>query len=417
LRQVTGDSGRGKRALAVAALGLAASLPAKAVFNDWFEIWVAENVTKDTNVFRLSDNLDASSLGVTRGRGDSIFSTYIGATANIPVHQQRFEAAYTWNRARYRTYDQLDYDGHSARAAWTYNFENKVTGVLSYDETETLASFSTFQVPLKDLVTVRAFRGTSVWLATPRYRVDGAAAAVRTEHSNPVRSVEDIESAMGSLGLSYVTPQDNLVGAAVRYERGRSPHDDSLSLGSPIGSPIVVVPTFVNNRYEQWALGLTTTYIPTPHSRFEGRVEYLRRQYDVDNQRNYSGPAGRFLYRWTPTVKLTVDVAASREPGPPEDIQTSFVLITGGYVRPKWQITEKTYLQGNAEYNVWDYRGDTLVGGSFTHRQRLIGASLQWKPWERIWLNVGANREVRTSTLLFGDYETTVYFVEGRVGF
>ena len=100
-----------------------------------------------------------------------------------------------------------------------------------------------------------------------------------------------------------------------------------------------------------------------------------------------------------------------------EEIQTSFVLITGGYIRPKWQLTEKIYIQGNAEYNVWDYHGDAFTGGDFTHRQRLIGASIQWKPFERIWLHAGANREARTSTLRFGDYETTVTFIEGRIGF
>ena len=407
MQQAIGASGRGVQAAVLAALGITASLPANALFNDWFEVWAAENVSHDTNVFRLSDNLDAASAGVTRGRGDTIFSTYLGATANIPVAQQRFEASYTWNRARYRTYDHLDYDGYSARAAWTYNLQNKVTGVLSYDESETLASFSTFQVPLKDLVTVRALRGNAAWLATPRYRVDAGLAAVQTEHSNVVRKVNDIESAMANLGLSYVTPQDNLVGASVRFERGRSPDDIAIPV---TGAPF-------NNEYDQWGVGATTTWNLTGHSRFDGRIEYIRRHYNIDTHRNYEGPAFRMLYRWTPTAKITVDFGALREPGPPEEIQTSFVLITGGYIRPKWQITEKIYIQGNAEYNVWDYRGDALTGGDFTHRQRMFGASIQWKPWDRIWLHAGANRESRTSTLRFGDYDTTVTFIEGRIGF
>jgi hypothetical protein len=293
---------------------------------------------------------------------------------------------------------------------WTYNLQNKVTGVLSYDEAETLASFSTFQVPLKDLVTVRALRGSAEWLVTPRYRLDTRLAAVQTEHSHPLRRVNDIESAMADLGLSYVTPQDNLVGASVRFERGRSPHGNTTPDTPLFGEAF-------NNEYDQWGAGLTTTWNLTGHSRFDGRLEYIRRRYNVFTHRDYDGPAFKMLYRWTPTAKITVDVGALREPGPPEEIQTSFVLITGGYIRPKWQITEKIYLQGNAEYNVWDYQGDALTGGDFRHRQRLFGASIQWKPWERIWLHAGANREIRTSTLRFGDYETTVTFIEGRIGF
>jgi hypothetical protein len=246
---------------------------------------------------------------------------------------------------------------------------------------------------------------------TPRYRLDAGLAGVKTEHSNPARIIQDIESAMANLGLSYVTPQDNLIGGAVRFERGRSPHD-SAELGNPFSVPVVS-----NNEYDQWGAGVTTTWNLSGHSRFDGRLEYIRRHYDIDTHRNYSGPAFRMLYRWTPTVKITVDVGALREPGPPEEIQTSFVLITGGYIRPKWQLSEKVYIQANAEYNVWDYRGDASAGGSFTHHQTLYGASVQWKPWERIWFSAGANRDKRTSTLRFGDYETTVAFIEGRVGF
>jgi len=42
---------------------------------------------------------------------------------------------------------------------------------------------------------------------------------------------------------------------------------------------------------------------------------------------------------------------------------------------------------------------------------------VQWKPYERVFLSAGMNREVRTSTLLFGDYDVNVGFIEGRIGF
>src|SRR3979490_398609 len=100
-----------------------------------------------------------------------------------------------------------------------------------------------------------------------------------------------------------------------------------------------------------------TTWSFTGHSRFEGRIEAVQRRYDQGSQRNYSGPIARALYTWTPTGQLAVAVSVSRDVDPAEDIQTSFVLITGGYIRPRWNITDKITLQGNAEYNIWDYHG------------------------------------------------------------
>lgn len=411
MRQVSGASGRRVRTLAIlaASLGTTASLPAAAIFGDYVELWAAENATHDSNVFRLSDKVPASSVGASQ-RGDWIYSTYLGIAANVPVSQQRFEAAYTWNQSKFDTFKDLDYHGHTARAAWNYNYDQKVTGLLSYTESQGLASFANIQARDKDLVTVRQAQGTGAWLATPRWRVDGQLGAVQTEHTDIVRSVNDIESEMGGLGISYVTPQENLVGAEVRYEHGKSPHGNTAPGNPFFGRPFT-------NEYDQWGVGVTTTWNLSGHSRFDGRLEVIRRRYNEFTQRNYQGAAFKALYKWTPTPKFAVDVAAIRDIGPPEEIQTSFVLITGAYVRPKWLVTEKITITGNVEYNVWDYRGDAFTGGSFTHHQKLVGASVQWKPWERVWFQAGANREIRTSTLPFADYETTVAFIEGRIGF
>src|SRR5260221_5586772 len=166
---------------------------------------------------------DLSTVGASQ-RGDTIYSTYLGIAANVPVAQQRFEAAYTWNRSKFQEFGNLDYTGHTARAAWDYNLQNKVTGVLSYNESQGLASFNNIQANEKDLVTVRQAQGTAAWLVTPRWRMDGRLTGVQTEHTNVVRSINDIESEGAEAGLSYVTPQENLVGGSVRYEHGKSPH-------------------------------------------------------------------------------------------------------------------------------------------------------------------------------------------------
>lgn len=404
-----GASGRRVTPLAAAVAGLLASTPAAALFNDYFEIWAAENVTRDTNVFRLSEKLPPSSIGANQ-RGDTIFTTHLGVSAGIPISQQRLEAAYTWYQSRYRQFSDLDFTGHTARAAWNYNVQNKLTGVLSFTESEGLASFSNIQTRDKDLVTVRQAQGTTAWMLTPRWRANGRLAAVQTEHSNVARRINDIESESAEAGLSYVTPQDNLVGGAFRYEHGRAPHGNTLPTNPFFGRSF-------DNEYDQYSAGVTTTWNLSGHSRFDGRLELVRRSYKEFTGRNYTGPIVRALYKWMPTPKTTVDFGFVREIGPAEEIQTSFVLVTGGYIRPQWAVTEKVTLQGNLEYNVWDYRADPLTGGDFTHRQRLIGASVQWKPWQRVWLQAGANREVRTSSLPFGDYETTVAFIEGRIGF
>ena len=423
-RQATGASGRRARRIALAA-AIAAALPhpAAALFNDRLELWAAQNVTHDSNVFRISDDLDPATIGAQK-RGDTSYTTHLGATLRVPWSLQRFEADLDWYRTKYDTFEDLDFTGHRARLAWAYNVANRLTGVASINDTRGLSSFRNIQAREKDVVKARQADLTAAWLATPRWRVDGRVVAVETEHSNPLRKIDDIETAAVETGISYVTPRENLFGASARFERGRSPDGVPLTLFQP-GVPTSPGITF-DNKYRQWAAGVTATWIPTAHSRFDGRAEWLDRRYDQFTARNYRGPAMRAVYTWAPTVKTAIAFGALRDFAPPEEVQSSRVIVTGAYIRPKWSATEKITVQGNLEYNVWDYKGGVIAGtagthtavfGDFEHRVRMIGASVQWQPLRRIWLNAGYNHEKRTSTLRFGDYDVDVVFVEGRIGF
>ena len=389
-------------ALAVASglLCLAGAGPAAAFFNDQVEIWAAENITHDTNVFRISDKLGPGAIGATQ-LSDTVYTTHLGITAGIELSQQRLEAAYTWYDSRYRYFKDLDFTGHTLRGAWNWKYD-QLSGVAAYTESEGLSSFSNIQAREKDLVLVRNGEIRGEWRATPRWLPNARVTVTHTEHSNIQRRVNDIEAASGELGIKYETPLENTFGAFARFERGRSPHTD--------------LPTALENEYDQSSLGASVTWNLTGHSRFDGRAEYVRRSYVRFTDRDYDGPLFSGVLTWNPTPKTKVSFGALRQVGPPEDVTTSFVLVTGGYVRPQWEVTPKVLLQGNLEYNVWDYQGNPF-SGDFTHRQRLAGASVQWKPWRRVFIQAGYNREVRTSTLPTGDYDVDVYFIEGRIGF
>jgi hypothetical protein len=257
-------------------------------------------------------------------------------------------------------------------------------------------------------VTARQAYFTGNWLLTPRWRATSALTGVQTRHTDPGRKPNDIDAQSGEVGLAYVTPLDNSFGVVTRFEHGSIPN----------AIPLPAFPLGFDNEYKQYGLGATAIWVATPHSRFEGRVEAVRREYEQATQRNYTGPIIRGSYTWAPTPKFTMLTGISRDVGPAEDIQTSFVLVTGAYVRPRWNATEKISVTGNAEYSVWDYHGDpTVPGGNFRHRVRTFGGKVDYRPTAKILLSAGINREVRTSDLPTGDYEVTVGFIEGRIGF
>jgi exopolysaccharide biosynthesis operon protein EpsL len=406
-RLAVGISGRHFRGAACLAAGLTAAGPAPAVFNDRLELWAAENVTYDSNVMRLSKSLTPQSAGATQ-LYDTVYTTHLGVSANLPVSQQLFLAEYTRYQSKYRYFKDFDFTGHTARAHWQWLAGQDKNGTLGYTESEGLSAFGNIQKREPDLVTSRQAYWTGNWLVTPRWRATSAITGAQMRHSDPARKPNDIDTQSAEVGLAYITPLDNSAGIVTRFEHGSIPNALQLA-GFPAG---------FDNEYRQYGLGATVVWLPAGHSRFEGRVEAVRREYQQATQRNYTGPIVRALYTWTPTPKLTVLTALNRDVGPAEEIQTSFVLVTGGYVRPRWLVTEKIALQGNVEYNVWDYHGDpSIAGANFRHRVRTFGGKVDYRPTPKILLSAGVNREIRTSDLPTGDYEVTVAFVEGRIGF
>src|SRR5262249_1855707 len=216
----TGDSGNGRGVQAsVLAILLLAPLPSRALFDDHLELWASENYTRDSNVYRFSDKIDIPN------RSDRISTTSLGLTLNYPISQQRIQAEVTGFAARYRDNTNLDYNGHVAKAGWQWWYDSNLSGLLNYLEQKNLASFSNIQAEARDLVTTRQATFTGNWMATPSWRVSTVAVGVRQEHDNPGRRVQDIEAVAGEVGLSYVDPSDDSLGAVVRAERGHAPHD------------------------------------------------------------------------------------------------------------------------------------------------------------------------------------------------
>jgi exopolysaccharide biosynthesis operon protein EpsL len=379
---------------------LAFPLTASALFNDRVEVFAAENVTWDSNIFRLDDRTG-------QVQSDRTSTTSLGVTANVPYSLQRFQFAYTWFATRYQKNSQLDFDGHTVRAAWLWSITPRFTGDVGYGESETLASFSQFiGSRTRDVVKTRQGYGNAVWFATPSWRVHGAAGISDQEHTDPARKIFDIETATGETGLTYVTAQDNRIGVAVRAERGKPKQPPNLLAGG------------VDNAYHQRGLGVVGHWAVTGHSTVDGRLEYTKRDFDNDSRRNYSGPTVRLTHTWTPTGKIEVLTTLRREISPIEEVQSSnFVLVKGVSVKPRWNLTDKVTLTGSAEYATWDYRADLISTTAYQHRIRSAGVSAIYRATPRVLLQGGWLRERRTSSLAVADYDVDLFSIEGRISF
>lgn len=393
--------------LAIRVLALAAAAafaPSSwALFQDRVEVFAGQNVTYDSNVFRISSQLDPMATIGESSLADTSTTTMVGFNANIPISLQKLQASYTWTHTRYNRFDDLDFNGGFGRLAYLYAFEDKVTGEVGATHQKGLSTFTNIQERIPDFVTSKTFFANGAWLLTPRYRLHGAFIYSQQEHTATQRLVQDLERTSMEGGLSYVTPQANRIGGAIRVEKGRLPTDSVFSGVN------------FDNSYDQVGAGLIGHYTLSGLTQLDARVEYVKREYDQQSSRNYSGPMFAVSWTYTPTGKLTFLTTASRDVGPLEDINTSFVLVTGITAKGTWAVSDKVSVQGNLGYSVWEYTA--VVGNSFENRVRNAGLGVAWRPYTRVLVQAGVSREKRTSTLQFSDYTVDIATLEARIGF
>ena len=341
----------------------------------------------------------------TGSRSDRILTHGVGISADVPVSLQRFQGSYQhfWNR--YHRFDHLDFDGDIWRAAWLWAASRELNGDIGASETTGLASFATFRGSVRDVVKTRQAFASGNWFVTPRWLAHANVLATERTHEDPARAINELEATSVEARLSYVTPKENRIGVSVRTEEGKAP-DPVIFAGIPF-----------DNGYKQWGVGVVGRWDVTAHSRLDGRLDYVKREYDDFSSRDYSGPAWGVSYTWTPTVKTSVVTTVRRDLAPVDDVQTSFVTATGISVKPRWQVTEKFALIGSVDYAVWKYRGDPLVGGDFERRVRSGLLGVAWTPFRRVVVTGSVQRESRSSDLPADDYHTTIAIIDARVGF
>jgi exopolysaccharide biosynthesis operon protein EpsL len=394
------------RAACVLLAAALAPLPAAALFKDRVEVFAAENITYDSNVFRLSPGVDPRAALGEDGRSDWNSSTQLGLSLDAPYSLQRFQASYTWFANRYDRFKELDFNGHTARAAWLWSVTPHLTGDVGYTDSQTLANFANKLFSRqRDILRTKQGFADAVWFPVASWRLHAGAASVDQRHDDPTQRFNDIETATGVAGVSYVTAADDRLGVEARVERGRSPHDELRG-------------TNLDPGYHQDSVGIVGHWIASGHSTIDGRVDYVRRDYDQPISRDFNGPTARLAHTWAPTGKLTIVSSIYRDIGPIADVQSgALVLIKGAAVKPSWALSDKITITGDAEYNVWDYRNDVLFGGDYSHRVRTFGVGLSYRPTRKILLQGGYAHEMRTSTVPLADYKDDTANILARISF
>ena len=386
---------------------------AVALWDDRLELFIAQTVTRDDNVFRISSGLDPAAVLGSSSKGDTYSATSLGFNLEVPVSRQRFQGGVTWNKTRFDRFTILNLDGHQGRGIWLWQVGNDISGQLGYTEALILASLANVQSGVQSItpnfLTIRRVFFNAEYMLTPRWRLRGEAGRLKLSNEALERQVNNSSTDSVDLTVSYVTPVSNQIGLSVRVEDGRLPNRQ------------LVAGDLFDNSYRQQNVAAVTEWTLTGSSHVSARVGSIRRSYAQLPQRDFEGGTFRAAYDWRPTGKLTLTAVAQKDISTIEQVNIGLVLIKSVALRPTLRLTDKVNIGGALEYGNREYRSDpALVLGDVPNRidrVRSAAVTVSYRPVRTVTLQMALLHETRSSTVAFGDYATNAVSVTARIGF
>lgn len=353
----------------------------------------------DSNVFRLSDDVNPQTVLGTSKKSDTVGRLGLGVEGNVPIDRQRILFDAELDAFRYSRFDALDNNAYRVGVAWLWQAGDKWSGDLGYRRAHYLAPLAFLNAPIKNLITTDRFFGSAGYELTPRWKVRGAADWIQYANSNPTQQTLDNTTTSGTVGLDYATSAASLVGGQVKYSHGSYPNPQFV-LGPNV---------FVSNTYDEIEASGVVHWVVTGLSTLDARLGYTSRRYDQVSQRNFDGVTGRLSWDWTPGGKTLINLAIWQELQGVTDLTASYVLSRGISLGPSWAPTSKLVFQAKLAYVKNDYQGDPqfLVPTVSERKDTFRGAifAVGYSPLRNLQFSLGVQVGDNNSNIAFRSYD------------
>ncbi|KQP43211.1 XrtB/PEP-CTERM-associated polysaccharide biosynthesis outer membrane protein EpsL [Pseudorhodoferax sp. Leaf274] len=350
----------------------------------------------DSNLFRLSSTLPASTLG-GRPWSDTIRIGSAGLLLDKSYSLQRIELNASLVNYKYQNYDYLNFTALNYAAAWHWSITPRLRGTLQATQRQNSNSFSDTQD-----VTQRNVRTDSVLRAQGEYDMGAAVKLFGSVDQFRLRNEEllaqdrgfKVQSVAG--GVRYVLPSGSQL--SYRLRKGHGEYSEEATVTT---TPL---PTTFNNTEHE----LTARWVATGKTTLYARVAHVSRQYPGFAGSDFSGPVGGLRLSWQPTAKLRLDATADRDWRSYQTQYSSYASGNRFTLTPSWQATAHTSLRMHLEQYDEDY-GGAIDRANFpfdradTTRSASLG--LDWRPRDSITLGFWLKTEKRVSNYSGFDFK------------
>src|SRR5712691_10168087 len=349
---------------------------------------IGSSITWDSNVFHLPDSVDPQAQLGRPAKSDRISATYAGLRVDKPYAQQRFLLELTGTAYRYDNFSFLDFNALQYQGSWQWHFTPRVSGTLAADRTEALVNYTDFRDPSTRNVRTVENRLLSVdaWLFGGWHLLGGA------RQQTAKNSVSFVQ-----LGSSRVTGGEG--GVKYEAESGSSVTFNLRSVAGRFTDRAADPVTLLDDGFTRSESELLATWIVTGKSTLDGRLARVDYHSSHFAERDFTGSAARLGYRWTPTARLSLNLAMSRDLQPWQDDFASYRVDTRLSFGPRWELGARTALAITFDHLASDFRNPVVPAGpDRRYAFRSAQLALDWQLLRNVTLKASLQRNRQTST-------------------
>ena len=371
-------------------------------------VLIGSSVVSDSNVFHLPASADPQALLGRPAKSDRISTTYAGLRLDKPYAQQRFLLDVTETAYRYDNFSFLDFNALQYQGAWQWHFTPRVSGTLAGDRTEALVNYTDFRNTSQR--NVRTVQNNSLsmdaWMFGGWHLVG---AATRQAATNSVSFVQlgSFRVTGGEGGVKYVAGSGSSVTFNLRSVAGH--------FTDRTADPV----TLLDDGFRRSESELLVTWSASGKSTLDGRLARVDYHSSHFAERDFTGAAARLAYRWTPTAKLSLNLAMSQDLQPWQDTYASYRVDKRLSFGPRWQLGAKTALAMTLERAAFDFRNPVVPppGPQRHDAFRSAQLALDWQLLRNVSVKASLQRNLYTSNDPAVPFDATVATLDASLMF
>lgn len=262
---------------------------------------VSQSLSHDSNLFRLPGG---ASPAAGASRSDTVFTTGLDVSLDQMLGRQRVSGQLGLQSLRYRVHDEQNHQAAQGGLRLDWETTQRLSGQLRVAAAQTLRPLDAAAAAApgqRNLETDREAVALVRLGGSGLLSLEGQLGTRSVDYSAPAFDSAELSGRSALLGLRWRPSGVSTWGAAWRETRGHYP--EATATAGP------------EDRYRSRSLDLWAAWIPSGAHRLYLRASPTRTQYDLRQERNFSGLTGALAWQWAPRSPWRLTLRAVRDLG------------------------------------------------------------------------------------------------------